>query len=315
MAAVTTVVIATYNREQMLRETIASAQRQSAAAAVVVVDDCSSDGTREWLPDHPGVTTVLLERRSERAAARNIGLTRVGTEFVLFLDDDDCLLPTAIQDLERAAKRYPHAAAVVGASKPMPGYEGSRRPLNARRTVAGRWWRELLLGWSPDTAGQILFRTSVVREVGAFDDRYPGIDDFGLLLRLSYGADIVLIPDPVLLYRSHAGQQKQPDSSWDGVVRRQFADTVEPADRSAAQRVLETQDDFFLALASRDRQGRRALLRLVRSAPWLLRSPVLGRLVVRTAAADTARLLLPATAFDRLRRRFGRAVSAHKRDR
>jgi glycosyltransferase involved in cell wall biosynthesis len=306
MSAVTTVVIATYNREQMLRETVDSAQRQSVAAAVLVVDDCSSDGTRDWLTRHHGVTPVLLERRSERAAARNVGLSRVDTDFVLFLDDDDCLLPTAIEDLERAAVRHPQAAAVIGASQPMPGYEGGRKPLNSPRTVVGRWWRELLLGWSPDTAGQILFRTSVLREAGAFDDRYPGIDDFELLLRLSYQADIVLIPDPVLRYRSHTGQQKQKDASWDGVVRRGFAETVEPTDRGMARRVLEMQDDFFLALASHDRPGRRALLRLVTAAPWLLRSPVLSRLLARTALADAMRLLLPAGAFDRLRHRFGR---------
>jgi glycosyltransferase involved in cell wall biosynthesis len=306
MAAATTVVIATYNRQQMLRETVDSVRRQSVVPAIVVVDDCSSDGTREWLRHQSVVTPVLMDQRSERAAARNIGLSRVETEFVLFLDDDDCLVPTAIEQLERAAARFPGAAAVIGGSVPMPGFEGGRKPLNSPRTVVGRWWRELLLGWSPDTAGQILFRTSVLRAAGAFDDRYPGIDDFELLLRLSYRAEIVLIPAPVLLYRSHSGQQKQKDSSWDSVVRRHFAESLEPHDRDAAQRVLDLQDDFFLALASREQPGRRALLRLAKAAPWLFRSPILRRLLARTAAADVARIVLPAAVFDRLRQRFGR---------
>jgi glycosyltransferase involved in cell wall biosynthesis len=306
MTAATTVVIATYNREQMLRETVESVHAQSVVPGIVVVDDCSSDGTREWLSQQPGVTPVLLERRSERAAARNIGLSRVESEFVLFLDDDDHLVPTAAEHLEQAAARFPQAAAVIGGCLPMPGFEGGRKPLNSPRTVVGRWWRELLLGWNPDTAGQILFRTSVLRAVGSFDDRYPGIDDFELLLRLSYQADIVLIPAPVLLYRSHSGQQKQEDQSWDAAVRRRFADSVETADRAMARRILDAQDDFFLALSSRDRPGRRALVRLLRAIPWLLQSPILRRLVVRAGVADVARLVLPTAVFQRLRHRFGR---------
>src|SRR3954454_12868890 len=306
MPAATTVVIATFNREQMLRETVQSVQRQSNVPAVLVVDDCSSDGTREWLSREPGVTPLLLERRSERAAARNAGLNRVGTEFVLFLDDDDCLLPTAVEHLERAARRFPHAAAVIGGCLPLPGYEGDRKPLNASRTVVGRWWRELLLGWNPDTAGQILFRTSTLRAAGGFDDRFPGIDDFDLLLRLSYQADVVLIPDPVLHYRSHSGQQKQKDASWDATVRRRFADSVEPADRATAQQILAAQDDFFLAIGSRNGPGRRALVRLVRQAPWLVRSPILRRLVLRAGVADVAGLVLPTAVLERLRHRFGR---------
>ena len=187
MPAATTVVIATYNRERMLRETVASVQQQSTSTALVVVDDCSSDGTREWLAEHPGLTAVLLEERSERAAARNIGLSRVETEFVLFLDDDDCLTPTAVAHLERAAARFPDAAAVIGGSQPMPGFEGGR-----------------------------------------------------------------------------------------------------------------------LAIASHDQTSRRALRRVIAAMPWLLRSPVLRGLLVRTAAVDVARQLLPGRAFDQLRRRLGR---------
>ena len=307
MPAATTVVIATYNREQMLRETVASVQSQSVEAAVIVVDDCSADGTRDWLArQEGGLTPVLLEERSERAIARNVGLSLVKTEYVLFLDDDDSLTHRALECLERAAERYSTAAAVIGASRPMPGYEGSRKPLHARKTVVGRWWPELLLGWSPDSAGQILFRSSVLRDAGPFDDRYPGIDDFELLLRLSYRADIALIPAPVLLYRSHEGQQKQKDMSWDGAVRRAFVESVEAHDHAMAERVLSMQDDFFLAIASHDQPSRRALVRLVAALPWLLRSPVLRRLLVRTAAADVARKLLPDGAFRRLRQRFGR---------
>jgi glycosyltransferase involved in cell wall biosynthesis len=306
MAAATTVVIATYNREQMLRETVHSVLMQSVVPVVVVVDDFSSDGTRDWLAHQPGLTPVLLEQRSERATARNVGLSRVETEFVLFLDDDDGLVPAALENLEGAARRFPDAAAVVGGCRPMPGYEGDRKPLSSPRTVVGRWWRELLLGWNPDTAGQILFRTSVLRAAGAFDDRYPGIDDFELLLRLSYQSDLVLIPTPVLLYRSHSGQQKQEDQSWDAAVRQHFADSVEPADRVMARQILDAQDDFFLALASRKQPGRRALVRLLRAMPWLLQSPILRRLVVRAGVADVARLVLPTAVFERLRHRFGR---------
>ena len=64
----TTVVVATYNRVSLLAETVRSVRAQATAPALVVVDDCSADGTAEYLAGLSDVVAiVLLGGRARRA--------------------------------------------------------------------------------------------------------------------------------------------------------------------------------------------------------------------------------------------------------
>jgi glycosyltransferase involved in cell wall biosynthesis len=86
------VIIPTYNRKNMLRDTLNTISRQTYPVDlfdVIVVDDGSDDGTnlvtRETFPFR-----LLYQRQSNQgdAAARNLGVSRSRNELLLFLDDD-----------------------------------------------------------------------------------------------------------------------------------------------------------------------------------------------------------------------------------
>src|SRR5436305_3294544 len=92
------VVIPTRNRRKDLERTIRSVQSQTLTDwELVVVDDASTDDTAQFLDDlaDPRVRVERLPEPSERSDARNRGLALGRSPGVLFLDDDDALLPAA----------------------------------------------------------------------------------------------------------------------------------------------------------------------------------------------------------------------------
>lgn len=83
-----TIVIASYNRRDLLERTLAKLSALPASPPVIVVDNGSTDGTaamveRGW----PGVRVLRLPH-NRGAAARNEGVRAARTRYVAFCDDD-----------------------------------------------------------------------------------------------------------------------------------------------------------------------------------------------------------------------------------
>lgn len=110
------VVITTHNRLNLLRRAINSALVQTLECEVVVVDDCSSDGTREYVEAlvakfRENHDSRLIYLRNEinmgHAAAVNAGVLQAKGSWVKFLDDDDYLAPNCLQEMAKAISLCP----------------------------------------------------------------------------------------------------------------------------------------------------------------------------------------------------------------
>src|SRR4051794_30270273 len=93
------VVIPTYNRADLVVETVKSVLKQSLQGVeVIVVDDGSTDNTAQVLEQFhvvPGFRYLRQENQG-RSAARNSGLENTSSPYVMFLDSDDVLVPTGL---------------------------------------------------------------------------------------------------------------------------------------------------------------------------------------------------------------------------
>jgi glycosyltransferase involved in cell wall biosynthesis len=94
------VVIATYNQEDLVRDAVDSVLNQSYGESfeLIVIDDCSKDDTYGTLLTY-GNRIRLVENETNRGAiyTRNLGATMAKGEYVVFLDGDDVLLPWALE--------------------------------------------------------------------------------------------------------------------------------------------------------------------------------------------------------------------------
>jgi len=101
------VVIPTRNRASLVRRAINSGLAEG--VNVVVVDDASSDHTAAVVRGfaESGVNYLRLPENRGPCYARNVGVGMVERGLILFLDDDDELLPGAGDAIRSVAGRHP----------------------------------------------------------------------------------------------------------------------------------------------------------------------------------------------------------------
>jgi glycosyltransferase involved in cell wall biosynthesis len=194
------VVIPTRDRLESLKRAVASVQRQAFHEwQLIIVDDASTDGTADWLRalTDPRIAVLVLPSRVERSQARNRGLQAVSAPCVLFLDDDDELVPTALATLTQALRRFPGAVAAVGVRKDTGARQG-RRDFHPRRTALLDVRAPTFLGWVAPPS-QALFRTSAVREIGGWRPGVSRGEDRLMWLLLSTHGRVVFVPTTVAI--------------------------------------------------------------------------------------------------------------------
>ena len=109
------VVITTYNHARFLDDAITSVLAQSRAVnELIVVDDGSTDHP-ERITDRYRTVRLIRQQRSGLAAARNTGWRAAASDFLVFLDADDCLKPNAIEANTTRLLVHPEAAFSYGA--------------------------------------------------------------------------------------------------------------------------------------------------------------------------------------------------------
>ncbi|MGC1393766.1 MAG: glycosyltransferase family 2 protein, partial [Coleofasciculaceae cyanobacterium] len=86
------IIIPTHNRPQLLVHAVNSALEQTINdLEVIVVDDASTEPVN--LPDHPRLRVIRLTKSHGGAGARNVGTKEANGRWIMYLDDDDRLLP------------------------------------------------------------------------------------------------------------------------------------------------------------------------------------------------------------------------------
>lgn len=109
------IIIPLYNAEKFIRECIESISVQTFQNyEVIIVDDCSTDKSREVVEksvaeffENPveKIRLIELEKNSGGASKpRNIGLKLARGEYIMFIDSDDAITPTALEELYTTAK-------------------------------------------------------------------------------------------------------------------------------------------------------------------------------------------------------------------
>jgi len=186
-----TIVIPVYNRAHILMRTLQSVADQTVAPVrVILVDNNSTDDSmalmKRWASEHPG-TLVLSEKKPGAAAARNCGLSLVATEFVMFFDSDDVMLPNHVADFAEAIRCNPDVD-IFGRSISLKfidgtegiGYFASKKPM----------FNHLFRGCL--STQRMVVRTSLVRSAGAWNPDMLGWNDFELGVRLLLNTDKII---------------------------------------------------------------------------------------------------------------------------
>jgi glycosyltransferase involved in cell wall biosynthesis len=203
---VISVILTTYDRRALVAQALASVLAQTVGACdVIVVDDGSTDGTIESLRHQP-VRLVALPHSGNPAIARNAGLDEAKGDLIAFLDSDDVLKPNALADLSAALRQCPEAGFAYGDYEPDPA------PVLALGDLGDIF--DQLLECDFLVTGAVLFRRSLLTEVGAMDPLCSPAEDWDYWLRLAARANGVHIARPLIEIRtSQDSLSRAPDGA------------------------------------------------------------------------------------------------------
>lgn len=94
------IIINNYNYDRFVAYAIESALQQAySQVEVIVVDDGSNDHSREIIQGYSGRIIPILKENGGQASALNAGFAVSHGEVIVFLDADDLLLPTMVNDV------------------------------------------------------------------------------------------------------------------------------------------------------------------------------------------------------------------------
>lgn len=186
------IIMANYNYGEYIEEAIQSVLDQTYKnVEIIVVDDGSTDDSVERIKKYP--VKLIQQENKGVSAARNTGVAQSEGEWLLFLDSDDKLVPTFLEE----CLQMPDAD-VIGTDRREFGLSDK-----VYRSALNPTYNDFLR----DNQIQIssLVRREVFEAVGGFDPDFKGMyDDWELWIRISkLGYDFRTVPKALFLYRKH----------------------------------------------------------------------------------------------------------------
>ncbi|HLA69648.1 MAG TPA: glycosyltransferase [Bacteroidota bacterium] len=244
------VIVPTYNRKDLLAETIQGILYQTAPPQeIIVVDDGSTDGTAEFLASECGSSVILetIEHSGMPAVARNRGIQKATGQFLAFCDHDDVWLPEKLERqlewMEMNNHDFCCADAYVYGST-------NERYLDRYRFHFSSMQKNLV--WS----NFVISSSVIVRKDVVGNSRFPedsffrGYDDYLLWLELSRRIGIGFLPQPLLSYRIHDRNLGRENRSRDFVVQLRIVISERPFPEYAFISLLKIVKYLLVAVTS-----------------------------------------------------------------
>ena len=218
------VIIPTYNRAQLIQQTLNSICRQSyPAAEIIVVDDGSADATEAVLRKFGSAIRYLRTENAGPCHARNVGVSASTAAWVAFCDSDDLWLPNKLRCQVQLLEKAPDVEysftnfQIVNGEKwskttkfdtlPQDFRNLPQRKIDSDGFIIEKPLFERLLSNQPIFPSTIMMKRTFFEAVGFWEEslgRTVG-EDFEFALRCGSRSPMGVVKIPVVGIRKHAG--------------------------------------------------------------------------------------------------------------
>jgi len=218
------VILPTYNRCALLKETLESVLAQTVSPAeIIVVDDCSPDDTVDMLATYGDkLRTITKTRNQGKAHSINLALSECQHPLVWIVDDDDLMHPQAIETLTNLLDANPEAGFAYGRHVRFSvDAAGHRTDFDT-----GYWTdcapEEFLVRTLEDFFVHqpgMIFKHALVERSGPLNEDLIRSQDYDFLVRLARVAPGIGTEDVIFYQRQHDGQRGTKDNSFSATER------------------------------------------------------------------------------------------------
>lgn len=209
-----TVIITTRDRPSLVRRAVESALHQTMGGLEVLVVDDGSHPPFTPQPEDRRLRVIRHPSPMGVCAARNSGLKGASGRWVTFLDDDDELLPHMLETSLAAIRTSSLPEPVVALSAievvdEMGTVEETRVPITL--PAGSHYHLENVSGKSFQAHNTLVAESSLLLEIGGWDERLQGSEHDDLFLRINQVASIQGIREVTYRLRSGAPQRRSAD--------------------------------------------------------------------------------------------------------
>ena len=208
------VIIPTFNRRQTLDRAIDSILSQTYQPyEIIVVDDGSTDGTADWLSANYSSLQIIQQSNKGVSSARNAGINSARGDWIALLDSDDEWLPDKLEIQVKllqnnAELRFCHTNEIWIRN-------GVRiNQMKKHQKYGGNIFKKCLdiCRISPSSS---LFHTSVIKDVGLFDESLDVCEDYDLWLRITAKYTVLFLDQPLI--KKFGGHTDQLSKVFGGI--------------------------------------------------------------------------------------------------
>jgi glycosyltransferase involved in cell wall biosynthesis len=274
------VIVPTYNREELLARSLRSVGQQDyTSLEVVVVDDGGSDDTPAVVERFRGllgqqgipVHFVQLAENSGPAVARNRGVEAAEGSLLSFLDSDDLMESAFVSITAKLLEKYPHCtlgfceAWTIGPDDRKNGRMESGLPHQPSEGALQAPFDRLARHELFQTAS-VLMRRAAFEQAGGFDETLRYSEDTDLWWRLAKTGDFAYTVEALVCHRYHSDNVSKNEEALVDSIRvhlRHLDDVTDPVARSAFAARIRRRQVLLQETLLRDHRPRDSYLELL----------------------------------------------------
>ena len=195
------VIIPTYNRENILPYTVGSVLDQTFQNfELLIIDNGSTDCTSAYIEElnHPKIRFFKQEGSGSPASPRNSGILNSSGEWICFLDSDDDWTPNKLEKVHEAIKNHPGKDVVSHYQMKINQISGSQKKLVHYSDADNLYKCMSLEGTFLSTSAIAIRREFLIKHKLLFNESedYIIVEDYDLWLRIANkGAGIYFIQE------------------------------------------------------------------------------------------------------------------------
>lgn len=197
-------IIPTYNRANLIENTLLSALNQTIKVdEIIVVNDGSTDNTKQLLEQYD--IKYIFQENQGVSSARNTGIKEAQNDWICFLDSDDIWEPNKIEKQIAFHKLYPH----ILFSHTDELWRFNEKIIKQKKhqlKPSGYCFKENI----PNTligASTVMCHKSIFDAIGLFDEELKACEDYDLWLRILDKYELGLVDEKLITkIAGHSGQ-------------------------------------------------------------------------------------------------------------
>ena len=198
------VIIPTYNREDILPKCIDSVLNQTFKEfELIIVDNGSTDNTKELIESYKQkdnrIKYIWQENSGSPAGSRNTGIKNASSEWIAFLDSDDYWYENKLQEVSNIINTVDDNIIAVSHYEDKEVNSMLTSLLKHGEALTSKPYNELLFNGNSLSTSAMCVRRDKILDIGMFDTQkdYFAVEDYDLWMRLSKIGEFVYIKKPL----------------------------------------------------------------------------------------------------------------------